>query len=210
MPREGSAATVPGDLRRQGLPEPAGLPVVRLFRAASGDLTAARVERDGGERLLHSRIDPVAEAEEWTGWQRRVRNTAVVIGAGLGYCACALAGRHPGITAFWLVESDPQLLRAAAAIPAFVRLLRDRPCRLVAGRDQRDLCNPLLSGLAGEFSLHITPSAPAVEPALYGAVTGVLQRRLYEIRSAGGDDDGGTGARARARSVDLLIEEMLA
>lgn len=83
----------------------------RLFPAASGEYTA---EHTPSAILLHSKVDPVREAEDIAGdMHHRFEDSPVLIGGGLGYLAEALLtldGCKSGVT---VIEPDPVLYQMA-------------------------------------------------------------------------------------------------
>lgn len=81
---------------------------LRLTRARSGDLTASWESRQ-----LHSRFDPIAEADRFVASFAGARaGTYVVIGPGLGYCIAALRRLSPA-PRIVAISLDAELAEAA-------------------------------------------------------------------------------------------------
>ncbi len=152
---------------------------ISFFPSASGTMTAAVAGEDGGERLVHSRIDPLAEAAEWARVQSASCRCAVLVGAGMGYTAAALLEMHRVIGELWLLEAEPLLLNAAAAnlrLAGTARALRFLPVD-----DAALLLSILLPRLQDPFSIHLSPSALSLAPQRYLPVVKALEGRLRAI-----------------------------
>jgi hypothetical protein len=109
-----------------------------LEDARSGDPTARR-----GNHYLHSRHDPVREAERIA--ERSRRNQAdgyVIYGFGLGYLADALI-RQGGEEPVIIAERDPRLLRAALEARRLTTLFGSPRLRLLLGPSPRELASLL-------------------------------------------------------------------
>ena len=143
-----------------------------LAPSKAGPPTAAVVMSDGRRLQLHSRYDPVAEAQTLV--DRAVTKpdglAYFVMGFGLGYHVEALVRRIPTTARVWVLEDDAALIRAAMSARDICSLIENPRVRFIPVIDRAKLLTDFQSlGPLISSGLTIVEHAPSLQrrPAFY-------------------------------------------
>jgi len=177
----------------------------RIEKSRSGELTAFL---DG--RALHSRFDPVREAEKTAA--SVPGDTAIVVlgGFGLGYVAEALLRSAPG-RPLVIAEADDDLLVKAAEIRGIGPLFQSPGVSIVSGGDPGNVKRFLTGGPAGS-RIHLIIWRPSreVSPEWYDglktAVEETSRRRAVNARTL--ERFGRLWVRNLAANIPVLIRAL--
>lgn len=122
---------------------PAGTRDWRVEKTRCGELTAYL---DG--RALHSKFDPLREAEKAAAIIPSGTGIAVLAGLGLGYTAEAILKRAPGITLI-IAEADEEALERVLSVRDISPLLRKSNVSLLTGGSPERIQSLLAGGAVG-------------------------------------------------------------
>lgn len=144
---------------------------VRLEACRNGDVTIL-----SGERSLHSRYNPVAEAENILKASKSFREEGCVFaGFGLAYLPELYAIRYPESTIV-IVESDPALLALALASRPLQRLFSHTKLLIVCGAEPEELPSILERTGLQELSAYASPAITSMNPDWYARMEISLKR----------------------------------
>ncbi|HOX27536.1 MAG TPA: DUF115 domain-containing protein [bacterium] len=99
------------------------------------DSPTAAVHHESRSVLLHSKYDPIKEAERWAESSKAGKNKAVfVFGLGLGYHIEALLRIRADVEKIYVVEVNPGVIKAAFSVRDLEGLLSDERVKILAGQ----------------------------------------------------------------------------
>jgi len=165
--------------------DPAGR--VRLAQSRKGALTAFYQRETGDPVPLHSRYDPLLEA------QTSLRDVDLIgadcfifVGFGLGYNLDALLARVSRETAhIFVVESDPEILRAAMAardLSSFLSLPHIHFAWPPVGNALGEQWKQFFDPVTASKSVHIINAASLVlDPELFKSAIEIIQSKTLQI-----------------------------
>jgi hypothetical protein len=138
----------------------------------SGAWTLRRLADDARPVYLHSRYDPVAEAERWAKASLATEPAlAFVLGVGLGYGVAAML-RTDERLCLWAFEPDRETLTAALRTVDLSQPLRDGRLRLVTRLDKGKLFadwNPLLAPIHVAHAIATHGPSHSLNPEFFAA-----------------------------------------
>lgn len=153
----------------------------RVLPTADGRVTAV-YESAAGDRYIHSRIDPGADAAEWAAGIPETGGPAIVLGFGLGYHVIELM-RNDRLAPVAVVESSPSLFGLALNHVDLEEILLSPELHLIINEDAAAVEERLSSWCARPFTLRPYHPVTCLNPSYYNPIRDFLESSLCRLRS---------------------------
>lgn len=149
--------------------------------AANGRMTAL-YEGAAGDRYIHSRIDPGADAAEWAKGIPGTSGSMIVLGFGLGYHVIELM-RDARFAPVVVIESSPSLFGLALNHIDLEEILLNPDLLLVIGEDGAAVREHLSPLRAQPFAFLPYHPVTCLNPSYYDPIRDFLENSLRCLRS---------------------------
>jgi hypothetical protein len=153
----------------------------RAQPAADGRMTAV-YEGAAGDRYIHSRIDPGADAAEWARDIPGTSGSMIVLGFGLGYHVIELM-RDARFAPVMVIESSPSLFGLALNHIDLEKILLHPDLLLVIGEDGAAVREHLYPLRAQPFAFRPYHPVTCLNPSYYDPIRDFLENSLRRLRS---------------------------
>jgi len=162
---------------------------LELITAGSGDWTVRKNYLDGSHRFLHSSIDPREEARVWTGSQRVILPSLIIIGVGLAYHVFELLQNCKNFENVYLIEADERLFQLAMKVHDFSSLIHNASVHFLIAPPLTHIEKIFSTSITQPFSCHIFFPVVSSCLTIYNPIKELIEMHLYTIRLRKQDDD---------------------
>lgn len=137
------------------------------------------VTKEGRRLFIHSKFDPVKEAERFIGEiDTSAFDLFIVFGFGFGYHVKELLGKMAGDSLVLVIEKSPLMLKRALESGACDQLIGDQRCILLLDPDEELIAAALKGRSSRRTSLILHRGSYQAEPEYYGNMQNVARSYL--------------------------------
>lgn len=178
---------------------------LELITAESGAPTIRQDIGKDASHFIHSRINPVKEAQHWAQHQNIQKKSIVILGFGVGYHVFELIKMQPHSGAIHIIEADESLFRLALSLSDFSSIIDSEHIHFLVGQDIIFLEQILSSSLLKPFSYHIFLPAISLYRQFYANVVSLLDELLFRSRLNGQKNNSSNGNIVFDGGIEKLI-----